>query len=130
MKFLVTGSAGLVGRQILVDLSKDEHTIYSAYHQTKPEIGIPTQLEITSDEKIKKTIEKINPEVIIHLAAMTDVDLCEKDKELALRINAHATKIISEQAAKQIRDWKISEQTQWQGNRIYSKNLGKQTWKF
>ncbi len=100
MKFIVTGSAGLVGSQVVTDLTKSTDQIYSCYHNTKPDSGIPTQLDLTNSENIIKTIEKIKPNAILHLAAMTNVDQCETEKELALKINAKATEIISKQAAK------------------------------
>jgi dTDP-4-dehydrorhamnose reductase len=100
MKFLVTGSAGLVGNQVVKDLAEKEDTVYSAYNNTKPEFGIPTQMDLNSLDKIENIIEKLKPDAIIHLAAITDVDLCEKEKDLAIKINAKATETISKQAAK------------------------------
>jgi len=35
MKFLVTGSAGLVGNQVVNDLVEKGETVYSTYHNTK-----------------------------------------------------------------------------------------------
>ena len=101
MKFLVTGSAGLVGQQVVHDLTENDDIVYSAFHETKPKFGIPTHMDLNCEEKIKEVIEKINPDSIIHLAAITDVDLCEKEKDLAMKINGQATEIISKQAAKQ-----------------------------
>jgi len=101
MKFLVTGSAGLVGRQVVKDLVEQGETVYSAFHKLQPEKGIPTQMDLSSDDKIKQVIDKANLDAIIHLAAVTDVDFCEKEKELAMKINCHATEIIAKQAAKQ-----------------------------
>ena len=101
MKFLVTGSAGLVGRQVVHDLIEKGDTVYSGYHNTKPELGIETFMDLNYHDKTKEIIEKLNPDAIIHLAAITDVDLCEKEKNLAMKINAKATDIISKQAAKQ-----------------------------
>lgn len=100
MKFLVTGSAGLVGRQVVKDLTESSGKIYSCYHNSKPEFGIPTPLDLLNPKNTTKVIENIKPDVIIHLAAMTNVDLCEKETDLALKINAKATEIISKQAAK------------------------------
>jgi dTDP-4-dehydrorhamnose reductase len=100
MKFLVTGSTGLVGSQIVKDLAKSDHTIYSSYNNSKPYNGIPVHLELTNTGDIIKTVEGIKPDVIIHLAAITNVDLCEKEKDLALQINAKATELLSKQAAK------------------------------
>ena len=87
MKFLVTGSAGLVGRQVVNDLVEQGETVYSAFHNSQPENGIPTEMDLSSADKIKQGIEKANPDAIIHLAAITDVDLCEKEKEHAMKVN-------------------------------------------
>ncbi|MGI0088372.1 MAG: dTDP-4-dehydrorhamnose reductase [Nitrosotalea sp.] len=100
MKFLVTGSEGLVGRQVVQDLLQSYTDVYSCYHNSKPESGIATPLDLASQESIIKTVESIKPDVIIHLAAMTNVDLCETEKDMALKINARSTAVLSEQAKK------------------------------
>jgi dTDP-4-dehydrorhamnose reductase len=100
MKFLVTGSAGLVGRQVIQDLLQSYTQVYSCYNNSKPEGGIATQLDLTSQDKIIKTVESTKPDVIIHLAAMTNVDLCETQKDLATKINAKSTAVLAEQAKK------------------------------
>ena len=46
------------------------------------------------------TLQEIKPDRIIHLAAMTGVDLCETEKELATLINTKATEILARQAVK------------------------------
>lgn len=100
MKFLVTGSAGLVGTQIVKDLAESNDVIYSCYNNSKPELGIATPLDLTNSENIIKMIDDTKPDIIIHLAAMTNVDLCEKEKESALKVNAKATQTLAKQAAK------------------------------
>jgi len=101
MKFLVTGSAGLIGSQVVKDLAKKNHTVYSCYHDEKPVHGTPIQLDLTDQDKIIQTLQETKPDKIIHLAAMTNVDLCEKEKELATQINVKATETIAKQASKQ-----------------------------
>ncbi|MDE1844369.1 MAG: dTDP-4-dehydrorhamnose reductase [Thaumarchaeota archaeon] len=100
MKFLVTGSAGLVGSQVVKDLVKSQNQVYSCYHDAKPLDGIPVKLDLVNNESMTKVVEEVKPDVMIHLAAMTNVDLCEKEKDLALQINAKATEVLSKQAAK------------------------------
>ena len=101
MKFLVTGSTGLIGHQLCKDLTKVGKEVFSGYHNTTPVYGTPLPLDLTNYDRIKDSILKIKPDVIIHLGAMTDVDLCEKEKDLAMKINAEATEVLAKQAAKQ-----------------------------
>jgi len=101
LKFLVTGSAGLIGSQIVKDLVQQNHTVYSCYHDQKPLQGIPTPLDLSNENQSIQTLSKIKPDRIIHLAAMTNVDLCETENELATIINTKATETLAKQAAKQ-----------------------------
>tara|TARA_B110000438_G_scaffold278282_1_gene301669 strand:- start:204 stop:1085 length:882 start_codon:yes stop_codon:yes gene_type:complete len=101
MKFLVTGSAGLIGSQVVKDLIQQNHIVYSCYHKEKPLRGIPTPLDLSNKNQIIQTLQETKPDRIIHLAAMTGVDLCEIENDLATIINTNATEIIAKQAARQ-----------------------------
>ena len=101
MKFLVTGSAGLIGSKIVKDLVQKNHAVYSCYHDQKPLQGILIHLDLSDENQIIQTLQQIKPDRIIHLAAMTGVDLCETEKELATIINTKATETLAKQAAKQ-----------------------------
>jgi dTDP-4-dehydrorhamnose reductase len=101
MKFLVTGSAGLIGSQIVKDLVQQNHTVYSCYHDQKPLQGIPIHVDLSDETQIIQTLQEIKPDRIIHLAAMTGVDLCETNQEIATMINTKATETLAKQAAKQ-----------------------------
>jgi len=101
MKFLVTGSAGLIGSQVVKDLAKQNHTVYSCYHDEKPVHGTPLLLDLTNQDKIIQTLQETKPDRIIHLAAMTNVDLCETEKDLATLLNIKATETMAKQAARQ-----------------------------
>src|SRR3989338_4768440 len=100
MKFLVTGSAGLVGNQVVKDLTKN-HLVFSCYHYKKIKWRQAVFLDLTDKQNIIDVMENTKPDVVIHLAAMTNVDLCETQPELAMKINADATEILAKQAAKQ-----------------------------
>ena len=99
-KILVTGSAGLVGTQIVKDLLDNQVQVYSCYNQTKPELGIITHLDLTKKDDIVNTMNRIKPDVVIHLGAMTDVELCETETELAKKINTDATEILALESEK------------------------------
>lgn len=101
MKFLVTGAAGLIGSQVVKDLIIQNYQVYSCYNDSIPQNGIPTKLDLTNQNNIKNILNEIQPDVIIHLAAMTGVDLCEAEQDLAMTINAKATETLANESAKQ-----------------------------
>jgi len=41
---------------------------------------------------LQKTIDEFSPQIIVHAAALADVDLCEKDKDRASKVNALGTR--------------------------------------
>lgn len=47
-----------------------------------------TQLDITNFDQVRTVLLGIQPDVIINCAAMTNVDKCEEDEDLAYKINA------------------------------------------
>jgi len=94
----VTGSAGLIGSQLVNDLEKSGEIVYSCYNNVKPLCGIPTKLNLLNLEDIHKFFKKIQPDVIIHSAALTDVEKCEVEPKLANSINVKSTEIIAKEA--------------------------------
>ena len=99
MKFLVTGSAGLVGQQVVKDLSKSNQ-VFSCYNESKPEYGDSVKMDLKNYEMVSSVLTEIKPDVVIHLGAMTGVDICEKEKTSASEINTKATEIIAKECSK------------------------------
>ena len=97
MKYLVTGSAGLIGNQLVHDLEKSGEIVYSCYNNVKPIHGIPIQLDLLDLEGIHKIFKKIQPDIVIHSAALTDVEKCEVEQKLANSINVKATEVIAKE---------------------------------
>ena len=82
MKILMTGAAGALG----TDTQKLLHAHGIQFMATDIK-----QLDITDHKKTKELLLNYRPTIILHFAAMSDVDRCEKEPELALRINALST---------------------------------------
>ncbi len=100
VKFLVTGSAGLIGTRLVQDLASTNHKVFSCYHNARPTLGQAIFLDLMDHQSIIDTVQKTRPDIIIHLAAMTDVDMCETQKDLALKLNRDATAVLAEEACK------------------------------
>jgi dTDP-4-dehydrorhamnose reductase len=97
MKICIIGGSGVIGSKLVQGLIKDGHEIYFTFFQNKmsyPENGI--KLDITDVESTKKFLSDLNPDIVIHTTALSNVDLCETNKILANKINIEGTKNIVE----------------------------------
>jgi len=91
MKILVTGATGLLGRKVQNVLSKKFDVIGTCF--TKKKSGF-YNLDVRQVNDLYHLFERENPDVVIHTAALVDVDLCERNKDLARDINVDGTKNI------------------------------------
>jgi dTDP-4-dehydrorhamnose reductase len=92
-KIFITGGTGLVGRDISFVLSKKYDVYIGTTHEGRKIKNCKIVLQdITNREDLIESLEKINPNYIIHLAALTDVNLCEEKKDLATKVNIEGTK--------------------------------------
>ena len=114
MRVFVTGVAGQLGHDCVIELEKRGHrsigsdiSLVPSYLPPRTEpLGVETpdpsyvQLDITNEQLVKKTIEELKPDVIIHCAAWTAVDAAEDpaNQEKVHKINAEGTAYIAEAA--------------------------------
>ncbi len=91
MKILGTGLSGLVGSRI-VELLNSSFKFEN--------ISRSTGVDITNPDQVLKALNESSAEIVLHLAAKTDVDGCEKDKDLkkdgeAWKINVEGTRNVA-----------------------------------
>lgn len=88
MRILITGTAGLLGHATYSLLSKS-HTVIPTFHCTE----VPNINGLRLDVSRWNDFEKIGKvDVVVHTAALTNVDQCEREPELAYEVNAVGTK--------------------------------------
>ena len=87
MRVFVTGANGQVGREVARVLKGAP--LYLATHET----------DNVSDQRIVESIVRERPDLVIHAAAMTDVDACEREPEAASRVNEEGTRLVARGAA-------------------------------
>jgi dTDP-4-dehydrorhamnose reductase len=82
MRYLVTGSEGMLGKDLVGFLR----------HQNEEVVGwdLPEH-DVTDVEKTINGIHQVGPDVVFHLAARTDVDGCEDDLAGATAVNFQGT---------------------------------------
>ena len=100
MKIFITGGSGLLGSKVAEIALEKEYEVYSGYNSHKPEFGEPVKFDLANPESVVKAIDEVKPDAIIHSAALTDVDKCEVEKELAYKINVEGTRVVAEMARK------------------------------
>ena len=81
MKLLLTGADGMLGQAICRQLSP-HHQLFPLNKQT---------LDVTDADSACYWVNRIQPDWVLHCAALTDVDRCEREPDLAFAINAKGT---------------------------------------
>jgi dTDP-4-dehydrorhamnose reductase len=91
MKILVIGGSGTIGSKIVRKFAENKNDVIYTYYENKLNVGIGHRLDIRKKDETIDLISKVNADVVIHTAALTNVDLCETDKKLADSINVTGT---------------------------------------
>lgn len=89
---LITGGSGFLGWN-LARYAAEYYDISFTYHQHPIKIKgcqeYPVNLQ--NPQEIEELVEEIHPDVLIHTAALADVDFCENRRSIAYEINVAAT---------------------------------------
>lgn len=107
MKVFVTGVGGQLGHDVMNELHKrgyegvgsDIAPVYSGAPDGSPVTTMPyVQLDITDKDAVSSVIKNVQPDVVVHCAAWTAVDMAEDDDKVSLvrAINAGGTQNIAE----------------------------------
>ena len=105
MKILITGANGLLGQKLvsLIAPQAEYNLIATSRDNDKIFYDLPMyryrSLDVTHQEEVDRVIGQEKPDVIIHGAALTKVDYCERHQEVCRRVNVEAVDYVV-QAAK------------------------------
>lgn len=96
-KLFILGIGGLVGSKLAV-LARNKFSVFGTYNQRNPRFnfGEASQLNITDEDMLIKTLSRVKPEIIVNACALHNVDYCEKHREQAKKVNVEAVKNIFE----------------------------------
>lgn len=100
-KILITGANGLLGQKLvgLITQQSDVELIATARGENRlpfSEGYTYRSMDITDRQQVLDVIGEVQPNVVIHGAAMTDVDKCEVQKDACWAQNVHAVEYIIE----------------------------------
>ena len=93
MRVLVTGAAGMLGTALCEILRKRGYEVYATDINTEDE-GIEF-LDVRSYKQVDEAVNKYKPDMVMHLAAETDVDKCELEPNHAYLTNTIGTQNVA-----------------------------------
>ena len=77
LDIVITGAHGQLGKELERRLSHSHSVVSLSKYD----------LDITEKDKVNKIITQLKPQIIIHAAAFTAVDKCEKERKMAFAVN-------------------------------------------
>ncbi|MDR3574594.1 MAG: SDR family oxidoreductase [Anaerolineaceae bacterium] len=100
-RILVTGCSGLLGLNLALQACEkhtiigvvQQHGLYGAPFQT-------VQLDLSLPGVLEKLLDTSKPDLVIHCAALANLDLCEENPQLAHRLNAAVPGELAEMTAR------------------------------
>lgn len=88
-RWLVTGASGLLGLNFALHFASRFHiTGVVNHHPLRCPPFEMISADLTRPETVNHLVEKAKPEVVLHAAALANLDVCEQHPELAWRLNA------------------------------------------
>lgn len=79
MSVLITGANGQLGKELVKQFKQRDYRVFAMSRK---------DIDITNQVNVEEKILSYHPDVIIHAAAYTAVDLAEKNKKIAYETNA------------------------------------------
>jgi len=89
----VTGGSGFLGCH-LCDQLRSRFDVHASYNSNPCSLQHcrTTQLDITDHDHVVETISQCSPSLIVHAAAVSSPDVCERDPSRAWAVNVDGTK--------------------------------------
>src|SRR3990172_6575594 len=93
----ITGAAGMVGSSLEPHLRALGYEVKASDIRTRRS---HERLDVTDSDAVSRTLNAIRPSIVVHLAAETDVDLCEAQEKRAYLVNVLGTQNVARWCAR------------------------------
>ena len=94
MRVMITGTNSLLGKS-LWELTPQRTSVLLTYlpsHKPAFSLNHYAPLDIRDESSIDRLMRQFRPDWILHLAAISDVDVCESSPDLATQVNVNGTR--------------------------------------
>lgn len=100
-KLFITGFGGFVAGSVIAQAKEnwDIHTVDRIDIPENRDAVSYYRLDLLDSENLAQLFEEINPDAVIHTAALADIDFCQNNREQAEAINVGVTRKIAELCA-------------------------------
>lgn len=98
-RILVTGASGLLGLNFGLQFYR-QHTITGLVN-SHTLAGVPFEtlaVDLTIAGEIERVLEQVQPELVVHCAALANIDVCEREPALAVRMNTWVPQQLAQRA--------------------------------
>ncbi len=101
MRILVTGAAGMLGSALVPELAFAGHQIVVTdidLHERRPwgpRGPLLGHLDVRIREDVFAAVEEIRPDFVVHLAAETGLETCEREPDNAFHVNGLGTRFVA-----------------------------------
>lgn len=96
IRVLVTGAGGFAGAGIALALNRAGFSVFSHVGRGGESGGA----DLTSEADVARLLKGASPDVIVHTAALSSSDACERERDEAFRVNVGATMHLVQQASR------------------------------
>ncbi len=100
-KILITGGSGFVGGHLLAQ-AQTSYEVHALYNKNPSQIKniVTHQFDLSDVSQIRNILDNITPDIIIHTAAIANLDQCEENPYAAVLVNLKATEALANWAHK------------------------------
>lgn len=97
MRIGITGASGMLGTALVSHLSETHHIFATSRNKGAVQQNTTWHcFDLVNGDALNQWLQEIKPDVVIHCAAITNVDLCEEQVDMTVGVHVESTKIISE----------------------------------
>ncbi len=97
LRLLIVGATGFVGSRWALAAGKQFEVFRGSRHASGDR---SVAIDITDPASVRAAFDEVRPEFVTHLAALSDIDRCENERELAEQINVDGAVNVAEQCAR------------------------------